>query len=326
MKKLVIPLVLLLVLGGTFLFLKEQRVLEDKKQLRASGTIEVTEVQVTPQIGGRIRSLNLREGSHVQQGDLVVKLSIDGLDAKKEYALAQLEQAEARLRELKAGNREEEIREYRENVRALAVKQEQALLDARRYAKLLESEIVSKQEAEQYAENARIAKNQLQGAKEHLRLLEKGTRPEVIQQQEQAVKSARASLQMVETDLAHKEVPAPISGLVLSKNYEVGEVVAAGAPIATLGDMRDCWVKLYLPSTQIGLIRVGGETQVRVDSYPDRVFIGTVREISGQAEYNPRLSLTQEERANQIFWVKVTLSNDEGIMKPGMPADVVFAP
>ncbi len=71
---------------------------------------------------------------------------------------------------------------------------------------------------------------------------------------------------------------------------------------------------------------MGGAAQIRVDSYPDRVFTGSVREISGQAEYNPRLSLTQEERANQIFWVKVALSNDEGIMKPGMPADVVFVP
>ena len=326
MKKLVIPLVLLLVLGGAFLFLKEQRVLEDKKQLRASGTIEVTEVQVTPQIGGRILSLDLQEGGSVKQGDLVVRLTLDGLDAKKEYAFAQLEQSEARLRELKAGTREEEIREYRENVRALTVKQDQAVLEARRYAKLLVEDIVSRQEAERYEESARVARNQLQGAKEHLRLLEKGTRPEVIQQQVQAVKSARAALQMAETDLSHKDVRAPISGLVLSKNYEVGEVVAAGAPIATLGDMHDCWVKLYLPSTQIGLIRVGGAAQIRVDSYSDRVFTGSVREISGQAEYNPRLSLTQEERANQIFWVKVALSNDEGIMKPGMPADVIFVP
>ena len=326
MKKMIIPLLFLLIAGASLLFWREQKGIEEQKQLRASGTIEVTEVQVTPQIGGRIRSLDLLEGHFVNQGDPVVLLTPDDLDAKREYALAQLALAEARLRELKAGNREEDIREYRENVRALAVKHDQALLDAKRYAKLLEEDVVSKQEAEQYTESARVTKNQLQGAKEHLRLLEKGTRPEVIQQQEQAVKSARASLQMVETDLSHKEVRAPISGLVLSKNYEVGEVVAAGAPIATLGDMRDCWVKLYLPSTQIGLIRVGGETQVRVDSYPDRVFAGTVREISGQAEYNPRLSLTQEERANQIFWVKVTLSNDEGIMKPGMPADVVFVP
>lgn len=326
MKKRMIPLLLFFVLGVSLLFWREQRGVDEKKQLRASGTIEVTEVQVTSQIGGRILSLGLQEGSLVKQGDLVVKLTLDGLDAKKEYALAQLAQADARLRELKAGTREEEIREYRENVRALATKQEQALLDAQRYAKLLEAEVVSKREAELYVENARVAKNQLQGAREHLRLLEKGARQEVIQQQEQAVKSARASLRMVEMDLAHKEVRAPVSGLVLSKNYEIGEVVAAGAPIATLGAMRDCWVKLYLPSTQIGLIRVGGEAQVRVDSHPDRVFVGAVREISGQAEFNPRLSLTQEERANQIFWVKVALSNDEGIMKPGMPADVVFAP
>ena len=87
--------------------------------------------------------------------------------------------------------------------------------------------------------------------------------------------------------------------------------------------MNDCWVKLYIPSTQLGLIRLGGLAEVQVDAYPDRVFLGKVSEVNQKAEYNPRLSLTQKERSNMVFWIKISIDNPDGVLKPGMPADVV---
>jgi HlyD family secretion protein len=88
--------------------------------------------------------------------------------------------------------------------------------------------------------------------------------------------------------------------------------------------MTDCWVKVYVPSTHLGLISVGQAANVKVDSFPGRVFSGVIKEISQNAEFTPRQSITQSERANLVFAVKVQVDNSEGILKPGMPADVVL--
>ncbi|MPN21978.1 hypothetical protein SDC9_169360 [bioreactor metagenome] len=88
--------------------------------------------------------------------------------------------------------------------------------------------------------------------------------------------------------------------------------------------MKDCWVKIYVSSTQLGLLKVGQQVDVKVDSFPDRTFVGQIKEISQNAEFTPRQSITQHERANLVFAVKVKIANDERILKPGMPADVII--
>ena len=94
--------------------------------------------------------------------------------------------------------------------------------------------------------------------------------------------------------------------------------------MATVADLSDCWVKVYLPSTVLGRVKAGGAADVRVDSFPDRVFRGKVRAVSDRAEFTPRQSLTTEERANLVFAVEVEVDNAESLLKPGMPADVTF--
>ena len=119
-------------------------------------------------------------------------------------------------------------------------------------------------------------------------------------------------------------IASPLDGLVLTKNFEDGEYVNAGAAIATVGNMQDCWVKIYVASTQLGQIKVGQQTDVMIDSFPGKVFSGTIKEISQNAEFTPRQSITQRERANQVFAVKVQIDNSDDSLKPGMPADVVI--
>jgi len=124
--------------------------------------------------------------------------------------------------------------------------------------------------------------------------------------------------------VADTVVVSPISGIVLTKNFENGEYINPGSALATVGDMTDCWVKVYVSSAQLGLIKTGQAVAVKVDSFPDRVFAGTIKEISQNAEFTPRQSITQRERANLVFYVKVKVDNGEGVLKPGMPADVII--
>lgn len=324
-KKIILGIVLLLLIVGGSLFIWRQTDSNDG-QVKASGTIEVTEVSIMPLAGGRLLVSHIEEGQFIEKNKIVAKLSLDGLDERKEVARAHLNQTVERLKELRSGARDEEIAEAKAHVNALEAKASQAIADRKRYKKLEEEGVVSSREAELFTQRAQTSREELKAAQAQLALLKKGNRKETIAQQESIVEAAKAALRATEIDLGHKEIRSPVSGIILTKNYEVGEVVGIGSSLATVGVMNDCWLKVYIPSTQMGRIRIGGAVDVRIDSYPKRSFIGKVSAISQQAEYNPRLSLTQDERANQVFWVKIALSNDEGIMKPGMPADAIFQP
>lgn len=296
----------------------------EDNRVRASGTVEVTEVQLAPQAGGRITDLYIKEADTVRKGDLIARLSLDGADNEVAMAEAALAGAKQRLLELENGFRKEDIERAKAEVSLRRTQYEQSLRDAKRFSSLAEEGVVSLRDAELYTEDARAKLNALNMARQSLLLLQNGSRIEDIEMAKADVRRAEERVRQARTLIGYKSFYSPSNGVILTKNYEAGDVIASGAPLATLGIMDDCWVKLYIPSTQLGLIRLGGDAEVRIDSYPDRVFKAKVTEVNQQAEYNPRLSLTQKERSNMVFWIKISVENSEGIMKPGMPADVVI--
>ena len=321
-KKIIVFLVLILVIiiAGSIYFKGHNK----DTRVKASGSVEVTEIQLAPQAGGRIIELKIHEADVLKKGDLIAKMSLDGADHDVEMAEAALAAANQQLLELKNGFRKEDVSKARAEVALRKTQFEQAERDSKRFKKLADDGVVSVREAELYAENANAKMNAMKMASDTLSLLENGIRPEQINAAEANVRRCEAVLLKAKTMLGYKEFRSPDDGVVLTKNYQIGDVISAGAPIATLGVMTDCWIKLYIPSTQLGLIRLGGEAEVKVDSYPDKKFKARVTEINQQAEYNPRLSLTQSERTNMVFWIKLSVDNPEGILKPGMPADVVI--
>ena len=298
---------------------------EKDKRVRASGTVEVTEVRIAPRVGGKLVFFELKDGEYVEAGELICKISHDGLDSEVAAKTAALEQAKARYKELKNGNRPEEILQGGADLKAKELLLEQAERDADRYAELLKDDLVSKSDAERYRKNADIAAEAVNAAKQKYTLLQKGTREEQLTQQLKQIEQLSAALEVAETQLSFKEIYSPAAGIVLSKNFERGEIVVPGAPIVNIGVMDDIWVKVYIPATQLSQIKTGLRADIFPDGFDKKPLIGFVRAVAQQAEFNPRLSLTQRERENQVFWVKVGIVNDYGIVKPGMPVDVVFA-
>lgn len=290
----------------------------------ASGTIEVTELQLSPLVGGRIEKLYITSAQTLKKGDPVADLSLDGADRDVEMAKAALTAARSRLAELKAGFRSEEINKARAEVSMREAVYSQALKDSRRFDALAKDGIVAKRDAELYLEDAKAKQSALKMARETLSLLETGMRAETIAAAQAEMERAKAALFKAKTLIDYKKFRSPDDGTVLTKNYEEGDVVGAGAPIATLGKMDECWVKLYIPSTQLALIKLGQSAEVKIDAYPDRIYTAEVTEVSEKAEYNPRLSLSQGERENMVFRIKVSIDNNDGTLKPGMPADVII--
>lgn len=132
---------------------------------------------------------------------------------------------------------------------------------------------------------------------------------------------ARANLQYLEVIAGHNTITSPTDGVVLTKNIQPGEVVAAGAAIYTVINPQDIWLRVFVPEDRIGRVRVGQQARVTVDTFPNRAFAGRVTEISSKAEFTPGNVQTKEDRVKLVFGVKIQLDNRDGSLKPGMPAD-----
>jgi len=118
---------------------------------------------------------------------------------------------------------------------------------------------------------------------------------------------------------------APVDGVILSRAVEPGEVALTGGALLVVGDLRNLTVTVYLPEDEYGTVKVGEAARVTVDSFPGRAFSGTVQRIADKGEYTPRNVQTPAGRRAVVFAVKVAVENTGGELKPGMPADIVFA-
>jgi HlyD family secretion protein len=136
------------------------------------------------------------------------------------------------------------------------------------------------------------------------------------------VRLSRASLKTGEVRLQDTVIYSSVSGVVLVKNVEEGETVAAGTPVFTIGDLENPWIKVYVKENKLGLVKLGQKAEVRTDSHPGKKYEGTVSYISSEAEFTPKNVQTQEERVKLVFGVKVKVMNENNELKPGMPTDV----
>jgi HlyD family secretion protein len=292
--------------------------------ITATGTIEVTRADITSKVSGYITQLKLKEGDMLQVGQVVLHIARPDLKAQLLRDEAALTKAEVQLKDLEKGARSQEVSQASSAVGSAESVFEKAKADLVRYQALYEQGAIATQQLDDARSSYDVAYHSLRSAQEQLALVAEGNRPDTIEAQRLEVERNKAIVEASHTQINDTVIASPLDGLVLTKNFEDGEYVNAGAAIATVGNMQDCWVKIYVASTQLGQIKVGQQAEVMIDSFPDKVFSGTIKEISQNAEFTPRQSITQRERANQVFAVKVQIDNTEDSLKPGMPADVVI--
>ncbi len=135
---------------------------------------------------------------------------------------------------------------------------------------------------------------------------------------------AQAAVESLETLASLMELSSPIAGTVVSVFAYEGEVAAPGAALVAVADLTALTLVVYVPENRVGQVTLDSEVQVTVDSFPDKRFAGKVVRIADQAEFTPRNVATQDERVNLVFAVEIRLSNLDGLLKPGMPAEVQF--
>lgn len=320
-KKIIIAVLIFIILGTATAY----KLLSKRPTgLSATGTIEVTRADIMPKTNGYLKDYTLQKGDFVTTGQLIAKLARPDLEAQLLRDEAGLAKAAAQLRDLESGARSQELSVAEAGLQSAEAQYQKAHADLERYRALHASGAISDQQLETARLSDKVCADAVRSASANLSQLLEGNRKEQIEAQRLEVQRSKAILAASKAALEDACIASPLSGLVLSKNFEAGEYVNPGAAIATIGDMNDCWVKIYIPSEQLGLLRVGQAATIRVDSFPEKNFSGSIKEIAQSAEFTPRQSITPKERANQVFAVKVKLENGNGLFKPGMPADVVF--
>jgi HlyD family secretion protein len=291
-----------------------------------TGTVEITETDVAPAAAARVLRVVATEGQSVRPGDTLVLLTQASLGADIEQRRARVSAAEAELRDLLAGARPAEIEQAEAQLRSAEAEAERTRREAERFATLLASGAASEQQNEAAQTEARVAASRRDTAREALRLVREGARPEQIRAARAAVANARAQVQMAEATLADLVLTSPVEGIVLARYVEPGEVLAAGTPAMSLGDPTRPWIRVFVSPAVVARLRVGHPATVRLDGAPDRSWPGHVTAIASIAEFTPRVALTEKERADLLFGVRVQIDDSTGTVKAGLPATVTFPP
>ncbi len=298
---------------------------DENGAIRASGTVEATEADLGFQMAGRIDWIEPQIGDSVTAGREVARLDQAELLARKRSVEAQLEAARAVLRELRAGSRPQEIAEGQAALRAAEDRLTDARRDLERARRLFEGGAVSREMLDKAETAAQVAQSAADQARERVRLLEEGPRQERVAAQAAAVAQAEAAVSQVDAALANSVVTIPFGGIVTIRHREPGETVSPGAPVLTLMDPEDRWVRIYIREDRIGEVRLGQDATITSDTYPDRTYRGQVIFIASEAEFTPRNVQTTAERVKLVYAVKVQVTEDPSHdLKPGIPADVTL--
>lgn len=320
-KPILIGAVLILLGVGAYL-IHSYRIQRDDGAMLLSGNVEVTETNVGFKIPGRVVERLVDEGSRVKPGDVIARLDDGEMRTIVAQNRAAVKEASARLDELRAGSRQQEIEQARAQVNVQEAELQKVKKDFDRAEILYKNGAIpaSQFDTARSAYDARAALRA--NAAEALSLTKEGPRKEDIKMAGHKVEQARAALATSEERLKDTVIYAPSGGVVLRKNVEPGETVAQGTPIVTIGDLENPWIKVYVKEDKLALVKLGQKAKITVDTYKDKSYEGVVTYISSEAEFTPKTVQTTEERVKLVFGVKVKVKNEKGELKPSMPADV----
>ena len=258
----------------------------DTRGNAVSGTIEVDEAHVGPRSGGRVEKILAWEGDRLHEGQIIVQLDASELRARRDLAAAQIDTAVH-----DADAQEAQLVFLRD--------------DAKRQQDLLQRRVVSATDAERADSASKAQEKNVAAAK-------------------MRVAQARAQLADIDSQLAEMQVVAPANSILEVLSVKVGDVLPANREAATLLLTGHLWVRVYVPESWLGLIKLGEHVRVRVDSFPHTDFDGVVEQINRQAEFTPRNVQTVADRIKQVFGVKIRLPSDDDRLRAGMAADVYF--
>ena len=270
---------------------------------------------------------------------------------EKDSARAAVDSAQAKLKRLRAGSRLEEVRQARNDLESATADARLAREDFERAERMFRGASMPRSDYDRARASVERTQGKTAALKARLDMLLSGTRPEEIEEAEAelrkaeanhrlilagtrsedlasasaTVAEARGKLHEVEANLREASVTAPEPAVVEVLSVRKGDLVAVNQPMLRVLRTADLWVKVYVPETELSKVRLNQIVSLTVDGYSDRRFEGIVQQVSSASEFTPRNVQSIDERRHQVFGVRIKVSDNQGVFKSGMAADV-FVP
>jgi HlyD family secretion protein len=278
-------------------------------------------IELASKVIGRVAWVGVEMGDRVKKDQVLVRLEDDEYKARVVQEQGQLESSKARLAELKAGNRPQEIAQAAANVQAAQVDFDKAQRNFTRLKALNDASALSITERDDAESAAQAGAARLESARQQYELLKVGSREEVIAAQEAVVKQLEGVLATAALDLANTVIRAPVDATILARNVEVGEFVTTGfvgergakGYVVSLADLNDLLVELDIVQSDFAKVSFKQPCRITTDAYPDRPYDGVVQLISPVAN-----------RQKATVEVRVKITSPDDLLKPDMNATVSF--
>lgn len=330
MRKIILVVIFILFLVGVLVYVGQQK--NKQTDLYYSGTIEAVTSQLAFQVGGKVAAVLAGEGRRVEKDQVLAELDSDEYRTRLAQAEADLERSLRNVARLRTNlsvfqkTLPADVAKAQAGVTTARVSLEDAAKNRDRYRQLFERGVVSEKEwegvrlrydtAAAAMENARAALHQAESNLARLDSMQKE-----IEAAQAQVKFSRAAVDQARLLLRYSKLKAPFAGIITSKNIEPGEVVTIGREVFSLSDLSQVDLKIFVDETRIGKVKPGASADVRIDTFPDRVFRGTVTFVSPEGEFTPKIIQTHKERVKLVYLVKISIPNPDLALKTGMPAD-----
>jgi len=309
---------------------KEDLVTAERQDLEIvvseTGTLQpLTKTEIKSRIAGQVARILVEAGDRVSAGQALIQLETTDLDRSVAQARADRDMARARWQMLVAGSRREDLAVAEAEVRSAEAQLRRSEAEVKRAREASVTGTVTPRERDQAEGDFLAARAGLEGARARLAKLRAGARTEEIAEARAQLDKTEVALKATEDQLAYATIRAPLSGTILRRGIEVGEMVspgvsatAQGTSMLTLGNLDRLVVQSQLNQIDVGQVRVGQPVEVRVDSAPGRLFHGRVRKVApaGEAPKDANTTL-------QSFPVETLVGDVDGrVLKPGMSADL----
>ena len=269
----------------------------------ATGTFEATEVLVSAEASGRLLCFDVEEGTRLASGEEVGLIDTVQLYLKKLQLQASMKSVESQRPDV--------------NKQIAATRQQIATAqrEKKRVENLLKAGAANQKQLDDWDAQVALLERQAQ-----MSSLQNSTNSLTEQGSSVAIQVAQ-----VEDQLAKCHIVSPISGTVLAKYAEAGELAAVGKPLFKVADVDHMYLRAYITSEQLSQVKIGNRVTVFSDygGNERKEYPGVVSWISDRSEFTPKTILTKEERANLVYAVKITVEND-GLLKIGMYGGVKF--
>ncbi len=290
--------------------------------------------------------------AQLSESESALKWQQESMQADLQLKNADLSAAQSQLLQLQNGARPQELQQSKAAEAAAQSQYDGAKKDWDRAQTLYKNDDISTSQYDQFHTRFDSADASLKQVKEQSALVDAGPRSETIESAKAQVERARAALRMgeanaietkrreqdlvarqgdiarakaqialIDSQLADTIAVSPINGMVLVKAADVGEVLAPGSSVVTVGDIDHPWLRAYIREQDLGRVKVGAKAKVTTDSFPGKVYDGHVSFVSSEAEFTPKQIQTAEERVKLVYRIKIDVDNPRHELKSNMPAD-----